>query len=284
MNELFTQMLGFIGSNTMREYLSTLYEQGKFSPSAEDMLAIVYNSDKSLSDRFSFIKLLSEHITNKEAFKQLCDAAVLLQSDFAENDLHLYTNEDIFNDDDELIGSKELTFSSVEEAMSYSNNIDNGSMCCKLMSGESVLIDQIIIGKDDIHYFFTSHCDDEQALLTDELNAADKMTNKYVYIPTPFEPGDTVCLYDDPNQKFIIINAEPDDPAKWGDMLDYIDVSVMVVPYSIKEHATPEKIKEHYARLTEGCVKGNGVAADKISLHHDHIDPLYLELVEKASK
>ena len=56
----------------------------------------------------------------------------------------------------------------------------------------------------------------------------------------------------------------------------------MVVPYSIREHATPEKIKRHYERLPQERNDGNGIPVDEISQHHDHIITLFLELVEKA--
>ncbi len=285
MTDLFSKALGFIPSRTMREHLTALHNKGEFSFSAEDVLSLAYNSDKSFKERFDRIRELEALIRDKASYRQICDAAALLESDFSENGLYLYTKEDIYSDNDddpEPIATEELIFRSVEEAAAYVAENRRGCVCCKLMRGEEILLDMVDIDNEYVSSFHTSRCKEEFALWYDDLNAADRMLNAYVYIPNPFEPGDTVCCYDDPDEKYIIIDAVPPCQEDYNGLLDHIDEAAMVVPYSIREHATPEKIKRHYERLPQERNDGNGIPVDEISQHHDHIITLFLELVEKA--
>lgn len=287
MDYLFSKALEFIPSETMKEYLTALHNKGIFSFSAEDVLSLAYNSDNSFKQRFDCIRGLDEYISDKAAYKQICDAAALLESDFTENGLYLYTKEYIYSDDDddyEPIGTEELVFHTVEEAVAHVIAKEKGCICCKLMKDGKVLLDMVYIDDEYVYSFYTTRCKDEFTLRYDERNDTDNILCKYVYIPNPFEPGDTVCSYDEPEIKYIIIDAEPPRQEDFNGLLDHIDASAMVVPYNIREHATPEKIKLHYERLTEERKNSNYVSIDEISKHHDHICTIFLELVEKAVK
>ena len=98
MKNIFEKMLEFIPSEAMRKHLHTAYTDGSLSLTAEDMLAVVYNSDNSLSERYEFIRSLSEHIAEKEAYNAIIEAMELILSDFSENELYLSV---IFFDDED---------------------------------------------------------------------------------------------------------------------------------------------------------------------------------------
>ena len=282
--QAFSGLLKFIGSRTMREFLIEQYSKGQLSLSAEDMLSIAFNSDKSFEERFDYIFSLAPLITEKMAFSSLCHGANLLMSDFRQYNLSLVTKEYVYGDDTdpEPVDTITLTFYSVEEAKSYVSSLDSGCATFDLRNNYKKVLESVTIDSSGIIDFNTTITFDSIPLFHKcETNPADLLKNRYVYLPNPFSAGDTVSLYDNPFEEYIIIDAEPADPAKYGAPLDYVDMSAMVVPYEFREHATPEKIAEHRRRLEQAKELKALSDYDAITLHHEHIDVLLLELVRK---
>ncbi len=282
--QAFLGMLNFIGSRTMREYLVEQYSKGQLTLSAEDMLSIAYNSDKSFEERFDYIFTLAPLITEKTAYSSLCHGANLLMSEFPQYHLTLVTKEYVYGDESDIepVDTITLTFYSVEEAVSYAASQESGCATFSLHSGYKKVLDMITIDSSGIIDFNTTILFDDGPLFRgNDTDPADLLKNRYVYLPNPFSAGDTVCLYDNPFEEYIIIDAEPADPAEYGVPLDYVDMSAMVVPYEFREHATPEKIAEHRRRLEQLREIKQASDIDAITLHHEHIDVLLLELVRK---
>ena len=283
MDDMFAKVMEFVLSRTMRNYLSQLHSEGKLTLSGEDMVSIVYHSPRSFKERFELIPQLAELVEDKEAHRQLCKAAELLLSDFSEKGLYLLAREEIYDEDDEdnyePIAVKETEFNSFEEAAAYAAASESGYLCCRLCCGNEEVVREVGISDNDISYLRTTPCDEDCVCL--EPNAADRMMNRYVYLPNPFKAGDVVCMSDAPEERYIIIVATPDDPDKIPLRLDYIDTSVMVVPAEFKQYTDPEVIRLRYERLFEAGRNGEDFPLDDIAIHHEHIPVLLLEFAEK---
>ncbi len=275
---LFNKTLDFIHSNTMKEYLYKMYQEGEFTPSAEDLFSIAYNSDNSLQEKNDFILELREYIEDKKSVDIVLHSFSLLLSDFKENGLYLLYVDRQY-DDFYTTSTNEIVFPSVKDALSYLNLNQKYFINCKLCQNGKTLIENVYIEQNGVSGICTTHHEERDDISMPYISDnTEKLLNKYVYIPNPFSPGDVVYTYSKPSDLYVVINAEATPPSE---DLDYYDTSVMVIPYEFKEYATPEKIEEHYNRLKEAKSQQifiNPYDIDIISLEHEHFYTLYLEL------
>ena len=253
MKNIFEKMLEFIPSEAMRKHLHTAYTDGSLSLTAEDMLAVVYNSDNSLSERYEFIRSLSEHITEKEAYNTIIEAMELILSDFNKNGLYLSVI--FFDDEDE---HNQVKLYSLQEAADYKKKNNIPYLYCELYKADKLVVPEITFDKNgSIIDFRTTPYKDDFSRSSEEFTKADKLMDRYVYLPTPFKKGDVVVSCNDRRKKYIVVNADVPSPEVFKG-LDVVDMSVMVVPYEYR----------------------NNLSSENISIHHEHLYTLTLDYAD----
>lgn len=265
MTELQKKFIDFIPSKTMQDYLSQMINEGSWLPLAEDMAATVYQSDKSIFEKSDFFRLLLDEKLAESTRKQLEDIVCVHEK------TKEYTGSSRYAFECEDRNGRIYIFNGIRRVMKflrkhrrwYTRVVD------KQKQGNERYIAELYTDGSEIF---------EVSTIDEENTVPNKLIDRYVQYPHPFEEGDVVYSTRNKKDLFCVVNAEQPSLEMKG--TDFIDASIMVVPYEYREHATPELVKEHYER----CKSPSTYVHDIIAEQHGHISVIYTELYKKYNK
>ena len=265
MTELQRKFIGFVPSQTMQNYLSQVMDEGSWSPSFEDIIATVYQSNRSVFEKSDLFRLILDEKLAGNTKKQLEDIISV------HDNVKEYMNSPRYAFECEDRNGGVYIFNGIRRVMKflrkhrrwYTRVVDK-----QKQSNERYIAELYIQNSEVV-----------EALMLDGENAMhSKLGDKYVKFPIPFEVGDVVYFTKNINDLFCIVNVELPSIDMKG--TDYIDASVTVIPYEYREYATPELVKEHY----EHCKSPSTYVHDVITEQHEHMPVIYTELYRKYNK
>lgn len=265
MTELQKKFIGFIPSKTMQEYLSQMIDEGSWIPSAEDIIATVYQSDRNIFEKSDFFRLLLDEKLSESTRKQLEDIVRVQENvrEYMDSSRYAFECEDrdgrvyIFN------GIRHTMKFLRKHTRWYTRVID------KQKRGNKRYISELYIEGFEIV---------EVSAVDGENTIHNKSGDKYVKFPIPFEVGDVVHFTEDKKGLFCVVNTEL--PSIEMNGTNFIDSSITVIPYEYREYATPELAREHYER----CKSPSTYVHDVITEQHEHMSVIYTELYQKYDK
>ena len=265
MTELQRRFIDFIPSDTMKKYLSQSISSGSWTPSAEDMIATVYQSVRNISEKNEFFRILFEQTLAESTRQQLEE--IICTNDRAIE----YLNNSRYAFECESKNGRVYVFNGIRRAVKFLRKHEQWYI--KVIDKQK---------RGDERYTARLYADNleiVEAVRLEHNNAVcSSLGDRYVKFPVPFETGDVVYFTGDKNGLFCVVNA--DLPSEELSGTDFIDSSIMVIPYEYREYATPELVKEHYER----CKSPSTYVHDVIAEQHEHMSVIYTELLRKYDK
>ncbi|MCI7767769.1 MAG: hypothetical protein MSJ26_07320 [Oscillospiraceae bacterium] len=276
MNELYYGSLSFIPSETMRKYIAGKLSENEFELSAEDVISIVCNGGGDIFAKRDYYKKLLETELSENTRSELLK--MISWIDMTESCIkgskgYSFACGDIWD-------NRIVLFNSFRKAAKYTlRHKKNDIVICDMsLTGEERFISLLEI--DEKSRVIYSGKFVREAHFTDHVS----LKNRYVKFPVPFKTGDTVYYAGDRRRElFSVINAHQPEP--W-EMADFMDSSIMVIPYRYHEYATPENVRAHYERNMRRKAEGklfydDDPLPDVISREHDHMSVIYTELYKE---
>lgn len=252
------------------DYLKKYLKDIKHEFCLEEMIPIVWNSDKILSDKQLFLDKIVSDIDNYRCIDRdkLIEDIDLMQNDW-------YMISECLNGDND--------FSAV---CFYDENgnfkcFKNYDIAISFMKKFSVPFTRglVLVDLHTSEEFAYIHLDKETGWITGyslyEKKKASKAYDRYVDIPNDFKVGDVIKLHGY-NEEYVVV-CESGIPDKLKNLSDYsVDACVTVVSKKIfdSSRSYKDQIEEIFAKrpLPDGEL-------DIISLEHEH---MHLSFVEKV--
>lgn len=246
MDELRNELLRFIPSKTMREYLA---KSDDFSPTAEEMISLA-GMCRDMSGLRDFAERAARFCEKKEETDKLVSELNFAMEILADKrGLYLFGYYDPETDEQYILDSLETArshtevtvFDKSEKTPVYGFAFENGEP------------------------FYCWRYSDGAPMITSPL------LDRYIRLPHPFGTGDIVreCKS---GELFAVVSASlPDPSVHSGFEFDSSDMSAMVVPYEYRGLCAAEYLGK----------RGAEPGFDDISRFHEHICVLYLELYEE---
>lgn len=266
MTELQREFISFIPSKTMRDYLSQMINEGSWTPSAENMITTVYQSDKDIFQKSDFFRLLLGEKLDKSTRKQLEDIICMHEKvkEYINSPRYAFEYEDCMN-------GRICIFNGIRRAMKFlrKNKEWYIQVIDKQKPRNERRIAELYIEKLEII---------EALAISGKKTVHSNIGDRYVKYPHPFETGDTVYFTGNRKNLFSVVNAELPSLEMKG--TDFIDASITVIPYEYREYASPLLVREHYERRKSQ----SAFVHDVITEQHEHMSVIYTELYKKYNK
>lgn len=266
MDKIFNELMKLIHSDTMRKFLTEKYEQNDLYLSDEDILSMAYNSGNSMEDIRDFFRLMLPEITNVTTSAIVTEILEEMDclTNMNENAVKIWKSEY-----DEETDTENIIFYPTVEAAAESNT--ESRVVFVHLKGEKFV--SVIYSENKlISYWFYANALFEESLKPK--NPLSLIKDRYFPLPSPFSVGDTVYFHSDPDTLFTVVDGElPPYSSKY----DYVDASLMIVPFEFHELVTEEYLEERKKKMKPGFYDPEK-EYDFITEYHEHMYILEAEM------
>jgi len=298
LEEFKRKCLEYIDSKTMRDYLNGM-EDLQFS--LKELMSIVYNSHRSIKEKVQFYKELEnnfelndeecEHIkrlvsTYEEAWKYIDESHknivyVLKITQEYESVFDTYKCAKKYYDDNlksEYDAIKDCGPISYE--LEEVNTLTNESLASYILDENFNWIyyefNNYKVHKNISNTMFIYNEEENKMIENKEYNKYPE--NLYVYLPSPFKIGDIVRdVYS--NIEYVVVNSELPS-GRLAEFSDSYDMCITVVPVKYRHLAIEEYLSKREEKYNDGIFAEEVGELDEISLYHEHLRVVDLELVK----